>query len=79
VRQYPIGPYIADFAARQAHLVIELDGGQHGSERDAARTMLLEQFGYRVIRFWNNDVLANTDGVVEVIRRELLLGFNRHE
>jgi very-short-patch-repair endonuclease len=72
IRQFPIGNHIADLACREAHLVIELDGGQHGEEADAGRTLSIEGFGYRVIRFWNNDVLGNVDGVLEVIRTELL-------
>ncbi len=76
-RQFPIGPHIADFACRDAHLVVELDGGQHTPETDAPRTEAIEAFGYRIIRFWNNDVLANTEGVLEVIRHELLLARNR--
>jgi very-short-patch-repair endonuclease len=79
VRQFPIGGYVADFAAREAHLVVELDGGQHSVGGDAARTQALECFGYHVIRFWNHDVLQNTYGVLEAIRNELLLGFNRSE
>jgi very-short-patch-repair endonuclease len=77
VRQFPIGGYVADFACRAAHLAIELDGGQHDDAADARRTFVLERFGYRVIRYWNNDVLANTEGVLEAIRNELLLGFGR--
>jgi very-short-patch-repair endonuclease len=73
VRQEQIGPHIADFAYREAHLAVELDGGQHSLEVDAARSQVIEAFGYRIIRFWNNDVLQNTDGVLEVIRQELLL------
>ena len=76
VRQFPIGPHIADFACRAARLVIELDGGQHSPEIDAPRTGSIEALGYRVLRFWNNDVLENTDGVLEVIRREILLARN---
>lgn len=65
VRQLPIGPYIADFACREADLVIELDGGQHAeSERDTLRTQELARHGYAVLRFWNNDVLNNMDGVL---------------
>jgi very-short-patch-repair endonuclease len=79
VRQFPIGPHIADFACRDAHLVIELDGGQHSPEADAPRTAIIEAFGYRIIRFWNNDVLTNTDGVLEAIRQELLNARNRKE
>lgn len=77
VAQFPIGPHVADFACREARLVIELDGGQHAeSLTDAARTALIEAHGYTVIRFWNNDVLANTDGVLEEIRQALLIGRN---
>ena len=72
-RQAPIGPYIADFLVVAAPLVIELDGGQHSdqTDHDEKRTAWLEDQGYRVLRFWNNDVLANTDGVIEVIQRFL--------
>ena len=70
-RQVPIGPYIADFACMAAHLVIEVDGSQHGVgenvTRDEARTRWLESAGYRVIRFWNNDITNNMDGVLESI------------
>jgi len=77
VRQFPIGPHVADFACRSARLVIELDGGQHAeSTTDAERTRAIEAYGYRVTRFWNNDVLANTEGVLEAISRELLLARN---
>ena len=74
--QYPIGPHVADFACRSARLAIELDGGQHSPEIDAPRTQVVEAFGYRIIRFWNNDVLQNTEGVLEIIRRELALARN---
>jgi very-short-patch-repair endonuclease len=69
-QQAPIGPYIADFLAVDALLVIELDGGQHSdqTDHDEKRTAWLEQQGYRVLRFWNNDVLANTEGVIENIQ-----------
>lgn len=68
-RQHPIGPYIADFACVELGLVIELDGGQHvaGIRDDAARTRALAAHGYRVLRFWNNDVLSRTDAVLDVI------------
>src|SRR4051794_2947389 len=68
-RQHPIGQYVADFACPAAKLAIELDGGQHAEqqEADTNRTAALEQHGYRVIRFWNNDVLENLDGVLEII------------
>ena len=72
-RQAPIGPYTVDFACVAAGLVIEVDGGQHAAQRekDAARTAYLEARGYRVIRFWNNEVIGNLDGVLEVIRAAL--------
>ena len=70
-RQVPIGDFIADFFCREHKLIIELDGGQHAEPaniaRDKRRTALLESRSYRVIRFWNNDVLTNIDGVVEAI------------
>jgi len=77
VRQYPIGPYIADFACRSLRLVIELDGGQHAENlADAERTRVIESSGYRVIRCWNNEVLQNIDGVLECIAREMRLARN---
>jgi UDP-N-acetyl-alpha-D-muramoyl-L-alanyl-L-glutamate epimerase len=72
-RQHPIGPFIVDFCCVERGLVVELDGGQH-AERNAAderRTRLLELFGYRVLRFWDNDVLSNLDGVLERISEAL--------
>ena len=79
VRQFPIGPHVADFACRSARLVVEVDGGQHSAEIDAPRTASIEAHGYRVIRFWSNEVLANTQGVLEAIRQELLIARNRPE
>jgi len=74
-RQATIGPYFADFACHERRLVIELDGGQHnmpdGVAADAERTAFLESRGYRVLRFWNNDVLGNIDGVMTVIAAAL--------
>ena len=74
-RQATIGPYFADFACHEARLVIEVDGGQHNeaahAAADAARTAYLETNGYRVLRFWNNDVLENVDGVLETIDQAL--------
>ena len=66
-RQVAIGPFIVDFASRRAKLVIELDGGQHDWQQvaDQSRTRIIEAAGYRVLRFWNNDVLANLDGVLQ--------------
>ncbi|MCI4589984.1 DUF559 domain-containing protein [Sphingobium sp. BYY-5] len=68
-RQVPIGPFICDFVARSIGLVIEVDGGQHNEEADAERTRYIEAQKFRVIRFWNNDVLGNIEGVIEEIER----------
>jgi very-short-patch-repair endonuclease len=57
-RQVPLHHFIAEFASHRARLVIECDGGQHSKETDAQRTRLIEAGGYRVLRFWNNDVLG---------------------
>jgi len=72
-RQAPIGRYIVDFVCLRRRLVIEIDGGQHADrvQADAARSAWLESQGFRVLRFWNNDVLGNTNGVVEAIRQAL--------
>ena len=66
-RQSPIGRYIVDFVCPAAQLIVEVDGGQHTAERDAARTAWLEGQGFRVLRFWNDEVLKNIDGVLRVI------------
>jgi very-short-patch-repair endonuclease len=67
-RQRPCGPFIPDFACLEHRIAIEADGGQHGdSKTDARRTAWLERRGWRVLRFWNNDVLSNTEGVAEMI------------
>ena len=70
-RQVPIGPYVADFACMAARLVIEVDGSHHGEEpnqaRDEGRTRWLDSEGYRVVRFWNNDITQNPAGVLDVI------------
>jgi very-short-patch-repair endonuclease len=74
-RQVPIGPYLADFACMAARLVIEIDGSHHGEEpnkaRDEERTRWLETEGYRVIRFWNNDITQNPEGVLDVVHAAL--------
>jgi very-short-patch-repair endonuclease len=69
VKQAPIAPYVADFAVRDLGLVIELDGDSHGGREDydAARTAFIESQGYRVIRFTNNEVMSNIDGVLQTI------------
>ena len=67
-RQVPIDRYIADFVCADARVIVELDGGQHAtSTTDAERTRMLEAFGYLILRFWNNEVLENLDGVLETI------------
>jgi adenine-specific DNA-methyltransferase len=66
-RQASIGPYVVDFLCHAARLIVEIDGGQHTEESDARRTAFLEAQGFRVIRFWNNDVLGNTDGVLQML------------
>jgi very-short-patch-repair endonuclease len=68
-RQVPIGPYIVDFVSHRSRLVVELDGGQHALQvvQDRERTRWLEGRGYCVIRFWNNQVLTETEQVLEAI------------
>jgi very-short-patch-repair endonuclease len=66
-RQVPIRHFIADFASHRAKLVIQVDGGQHNAAADQPRTVVIQQEGYRVLRFWNNEVLGNPDGVWIVI------------
>ncbi|HJU17653.1 MAG TPA: endonuclease domain-containing protein [Stellaceae bacterium] len=72
-RQVPIGRFIADFVCHEARLIVEIDGGQHdpASEPEARRTRFLEGEGYRVLRFWNNEVLENPDGVQIMIAEAL--------
>jgi very-short-patch-repair endonuclease len=68
-RQVPTGPYIVDFCCREQKLIVELDGGRHAvhADHDAARTAFLQALGYRVLRFWDNEALSNTDGVLQRI------------
>jgi very-short-patch-repair endonuclease len=61
-KQVPIRQYIVDFASHRLKVVIEIDGGQHSLERDKVRSEVIEAEGYRIIRFWNNEVLENGDG-----------------
>ncbi len=74
-RQAPIGKFIVDFVSYKAKLVVEVDGGQHAetnqSSYDAARTQWLESQGFKVLRFWNDEVLTQTDGVLAVIFQSL--------
>lgn len=69
-RQVPLGDYVVDFACFDAGFIVEVDGGQHAEavSEDAARTAWLEGRGFRVLRFWNNEVLGNIEGVIERIR-----------
>jgi len=75
-RQHPIGDYIVDFVCLERALVIELDGGQHSEPmqktRDVARDRWLEEEGFMVLRFWDNEVLTNVEGVLEVIESRCL-------
>ena len=72
VRQAPIGRFVVDFVCRERQLVIEVDGGQHnGSIADRVRDEFLRSRRYRVLRFWDNDVLTNTIGVCEAINTAL--------
>ena len=74
-RQHAMGNYIVDFVCLSSHLVIEVDGNSHGEDgaeaRDEARTAWLQGQGFRVLRFWNYDVLTNIDGVMETIFKVL--------
>ena len=72
-RQAPIGPFVADFLCPKAKLIIEIDGGQHANEEesDTRRTAFLRREGYRVIRFWNNQVLNELEAVLSTILLEL--------
>ena len=68
-RQQPIGPFIVDFVCFERRVIVEVDGGQHAEQvpYDEQRTSWLEAQGYRVLRFWSNDVLANTEAVAQAI------------
>jgi len=74
-RQDSLGTYIVDFVCLDARLIIEVDGESHGNDRrealDAQRTAYLEKLGFRVRRFWNDDVLTDLDGVTDIIFEEL--------
>jgi very-short-patch-repair endonuclease len=69
----PIGRCIADFVCHEVRLIVEIDGGQHdrSSPQEAERSMFLQNQGYRILRFWNNEVMANLDGVHQTIANEL--------
>jgi len=66
-KQVPLRNFIADFASHRAKLVIEVDGGQHDPGADLLRTRVIEDEGYQVLRFWNNELLGNPDGVWALI------------
>lgn len=74
-RQVPIGIYVADFVCESKNLIIEIDGGQHNTpesiEYDQNRTIFLQQKGYKIIRFWNNEIDENIEGVVVSIIKNL--------
>ena len=78
-RQQPMGNYIVDFICKEAKIIVEIDGGQHNEPNniiaDRERTKYLEQLGYKVVRFWNNEVYENFDGVM----RRLELEINPHQ
>lgn len=69
-RQEPIGNYIVDFVSYEKKIIIEVDGGHHlkGKEKDSKRDEWFREQGFRVLRFWNNEVLTNIEGVLEIIR-----------
>ena len=72
-RQHPIGPYIVDFACLAARLVVEVDGGQHAEQQDydLRRDNYIRKSGFRVLRFWNNQILTHADDVLAEILRAL--------
>ena len=72
-RQHPIGPYIVDFVCLEHRLVIELDGGQHGTPPDQCRTLEIQAIGFRVLRFWTNDALVRQQVVLSMIFEALAL------
>ena len=73
-RQFPINPYIVDFACLELKLIIELDGGHHAEQisYDEKRDFFLKQQGFKILRFWNNDVTGNLEGVLERVRLTVL-------
>lgn len=74
-RQQPIGDYIVDFICKEAKIIVEIDGGQHNEheniEYDKTRTEYLNNLGYKVIRFWNNEIYENIDGVMSKLKEEI--------
>jgi very-short-patch-repair endonuclease len=75
-RQCPVGPFVVDFACLEKGLVVEVDGGQHCDSRsDPRRDAFLRSRGFRVLRFWNHDVLGNIEGVFQVIELALAVTY----
>ena len=74
-RQQPIGDYIVDFICKEAKIIIEVDGGQHNEpeiiDNDKTRTEFLNSLGYKVIRFWNNGIYENIEGVIKILEQEI--------
>ena len=72
-RQEPLGSYVVDFICYEAKLIVELDGGHHSNQREAdvRRTHWLESRGFQVLRFWNNDVLTNVEGVMKELEKKI--------
>ncbi len=70
-RQFSIGRYVADFVCQEIRLVVELDGGQHSIENDAARSAFLASQDWHILRFWNHDVMSNCDGVLRAIQEKV--------
>lgn len=74
-RQEPLGEYIVDFICKEAKIIIEIDGGQHNEannkEKDNIRTQYLESKGYKVVRFWNNEVYENIEGVIKTLEENI--------
>ena len=74
-RQHPIGPFVADFACLEHRLIIEADGGQHAdAASDRQRTLWLEAQGWRLVRFWNEDIMRRTHDVLDEIRKAIERG-----
>ena len=72
-RQHPVGKYIVDFVNLERKIIIEVDGGQHSeNKKDKLRDKWLKEKGYEVLRFWDNEVFTNVEGVLEVIRENIL-------
>jgi len=80
-RQFPVGQYIVDFVCIDLKLIIEIDGSQHAEQiiYDSKRTSFLQSKGYRVVRFWNNEVLENISGVLETLALTLTLSQRERE